>query len=75
MLDRTVDLVSPFLTQKTYEGAIDEQYSLCYNHCRVSGVSNIEAKTYKLDNTDAIFKEIRHEPYEALGFYFKQKST
>lgn len=30
MIDRSVDVLSPFVTQKTYEGQIDEHFNI---HC------------------------------------------
>ena len=31
MIDRSVDLVTPFVTQKSYEGQIDEQFGMHAN--------------------------------------------
>ncbi len=66
MLDRTVDLISPFCVQQTYEGQIDETFGikttlvdidsaiLSTNYKPEPGKPTSEIK--KLTNEDMIFK-------------------
>jgi hypothetical protein len=84
MLDRTIDLVSPFCQQQTYEGQVDENFGI--NTSQVEIGKEILSTAYKpepgqptteirkFNNEDIIYKEIRSKAYEALGFYFKAKA-
>ena len=83
MLDRSIDLISPFCQQQTYEGQIDETFGI--NTTLVEIKSEILSSSFKpeagkptsevkrLTNEDIIFKQIRSKAYEALGFFFKEK--
>lgn len=84
MIDRTVDLISPFCVQQTYEGQIDENFGIQTTKAEIGcailsttykpepGQKTTEIK--KLTNEDVIFRQIRSKAYEALGFFFKQKT-
>lgn len=83
MIDRTVDLISPFCTQQTYEGQIDETFGIKTNSVDID--CNILSSNYKpepgqptketkkLSSEDIIFRQIRDKAYDSLGFFFKEK--
>lgn len=75
--------MSPFVTQKSYEGQIDEHFNIQANsvyipdHVLSSAVSVDQQTKTRVSlsaQTDFIFREIRYKPYESLGFFI-QKMT
>lgn len=85
MLDRDVDLVSPFCIQQTYEGQVDETLGLSMGKAKVhrSVIDSYYNQTIsdlppmaeiEFNSSDPIYSEIRYKPYEALGFYFQVKT-
>ena len=80
MIDRSVDMITPFCTQKTYEGQMDEHFDIKASkvtlHKKILSSAYIhedgvpDHETLWLTNEkDFIFGEIRWKPYESLGFY------
>lgn len=84
MLDRTIDLVSPFCQQQTYEGQVDETFGIHTSNveigCEILSTSwkaepgKPITEKRKFNNEDIIYKQIRSKAYEALGFFFKDKA-
>ncbi|KPI86671.1 vacuolar protein sorting-like protein [Leptomonas seymouri] len=80
VLDRSVDLVTPLMTQLTYEGLIDELYGI--ENCEVrfpfslgesSGVGTNEKVV--INSGDKIFAEIRDKNFSGVGSVLYQKSV
>ncbi|EGF80675.1 hypothetical protein BATDEDRAFT_24481 [Batrachochytrium dendrobatidis JAM81] len=79
ILDRTVDLVSPLRVQLTYEGLIDELFSIKTTFVEISApVSQVspaaiipptysKSKKLVLNNQDHVFSEIRNLGFEVVG--------
>ena len=79
MIDRSIDLITPFCVQQTYEGQIDENFGIKSNQTEVA--SEILSSKWKpepgkpttniikLTNDDIIFKDIRNSYFGSLGFY------
>ncbi|CBZ27794.1 vacuolar protein sorting-like protein [Leishmania mexicana MHOM/GT/2001/U1103] len=79
IIDRSVDFVTPLMTQLTYEGLIDELYGI--ENCEVqfpfslgesSGVGASERVA--LNSTDRMFAEIRDKSFTGVGSVLYQKS-
>lgn len=80
ILDRSVDLITPLMTQLTYEGLIDELYDI--ENCEVrfpfslgesSGVGANEKVI--LNSGDKLFAEIRDKSFTGVGSVLYQKSV
>jgi hypothetical protein len=85
MVDREIDLVSPFCVNQTYEGLLDEFFgiktcSITVDTAIVKPDANKDAKapvaptiTLGLTNEDEIFKEVRDKHFNTLERTFSQK--
>lgn len=81
MLDRSVDLVSPFCVQQTYEGSIDEAYGIETSSIEVDRlVLNPQWKpepgqptrvNLTLTSDDFIFREVRSMSLHSIGIVTK----
>lgn len=80
ILDRSVDLVTPLMTQLTYEGLIDELYGI--ENCEVrfpfslgesAGVAVNEKVV--INSGDKMFAEIRDKNFTGVGSVLYQKSV
>ncbi|KAK0465485.1 Sec1-like protein [Desarmillaria tabescens] len=78
VLDRRVDMITPLLTQLTYEGLIDELIGIKNSHVELptslpapttsSGTLRKEnKKKYHLSSSDALFGELRDLNFSAVG--------
>jgi len=80
MLDRSIDLVSPFVMQNTYEGLLDETFGIECGAMTVKRtimtpdteetkkMTNLrEEVTVKLSNEDSLYKSIRDGTLPMLG--------
>eukprot|EP00759_Apiculatamorpha_spiralis_P054673 PhF_6_TR7006/c0_g1_i1/m.10408/K20182/VPS33; vacuolar protein sorting-associated protein 33 len=70
ILDREVDLVTPMVTQLTYEGIIDEFFGIRTGTVNPAGVLDSEGnqlRATQLNNNDAIFAELRDLNFSAVG--------
>jgi len=78
MLDRTIDLISPFCAQQNYEGQLDETYGIQSGYTKIPNkVINPTASDGKdpeallamrlTNEDDFIFREIRDISLSALG--------
>eukprot|EP00158_Paraphelidium_tribonemae_P006625 Partr_v1_DN27909_c2_g1_i2_m11004 putative Vacuolar Protein len=69
LLDRTVDLVSPLLTQLTYEGLIDEIFGIQNSFVElepfISGFK--EKRKIALNSSDKLYESLRDMSFSAIG--------
>ena len=83
MLDRTVDLVSPFCVQKTYQGLVDDNFGIKSNMTSVqtkvinskweeSGLP--ENTEMCLDSEDFLFTEIKEMSLDAMQKVLVQRA-
>ncbi|AAZ10263.1 vacuolar sorting protein 33, putative [Trypanosoma equiperdum] len=80
ILDRSVDLLTPSLTQMTYEGIIDEFFSISSGGVTLSfdvgeGSNLCTGQRIHLSNDDKVFKEIRDKNYTHVGSVLHNKSV
>ena len=85
MIDREIDLVSPFCVNQTYEGLLDEFFRI--KTCSITVDTTIikpdankdpkappeGPKTLTLTNEDDIFKEVRDKHFNTLEGVFSKK--
>lgn len=76
LIDRTVDMITPMMTQLTYEGLIDEIFGIKNSYIDWAENESSEGSTRKLplNSSDTMFKEIRDMNFQCLGPYFKEKA-
>jgi len=76
-VDRTVDLITPFCTQFTYEGMIDDMYSIENSHICVPGtligLETDEKKMLPLNSEDEFYEEVRNLHFSVLRTLFTGK--
>lgn len=86
LLDRTIDLISPFCAQQNYEGQLDEAFGIHSAYTKIPNkiINPIETQNegkdpeglqeLKLTNeSDFIFKEVRNVSLSALGIVTTKK--
>lgn len=83
MLDRSIDLISPFCVQQTYEGAIDEIFNIRTTQIEVDRQliyptqekdANLPQKiAISLKSDDIIFKDVRRYALGATGIPLRKK--
>jgi hypothetical protein len=86
LIDREIDLVSPFCVNQTYEGQIDEFFRI--KTCSITVDTSIikpdagkdpkaaplpPTQTLILTNDDDIFKDVRDKHFNTLESIFSQK--
>ncbi|XP_060558501.1 vacuolar protein sorting-associated protein 33A-like isoform X2 [Ruditapes philippinarum] len=85
IIDRTVDLLTPLLTQLTYEGLIDEFYGINNTSVKLppekfrskdesGSTSDMEYKSVVLNSTDELFSELRDKNFSAVGNTVSKKA-
>lgn len=80
LIDRSVDLITPMMTQLTYEGLVNEVFGIKCTVLEIdselAGVKKEERKTVKINLTssDAVFGEIRDMNFSALGPFLNKKA-
>ncbi|KAI8927967.1 Sec1-like protein [Entophlyctis helioformis] len=79
VIDRSVDLISPLRTQLTYEGLIDELFSIKSSFAEINTPvmlnqvhgavppANSKPKKLALNNRDRVFADIRNLGFEVVG--------
>jgi hypothetical protein len=80
IIDREVDLVTPLLTQLTYEGLVDELFGIQHNQTKVDSTvvaaaaqqtstagSQTRKRTIQLDSTDKLYSELRDSNFAIVG--------
>jgi len=83
VIDRSIDLLTPLLTQLTYEGLIDEKYGIEHtftcvppekfvNQSRSSEVPT-EYKKISLTSKSALYTEIRDKSFNTINSAIKQE--
>ncbi|CCW71013.1 unnamed protein product [Phytomonas sp. Hart1] len=82
IVDRTLDLVSPLMTQLTYEGLIDEFYGISCSEVTFpfslnesAPIGGTSSQTEVLDSFDKVFSEIRDKNFIKVGSILYQKSV
>ncbi|XP_078052309.1 vacuolar protein sorting-associated protein 33A [Augochlora pura] len=86
LLDRSVDLLSPLVTQLTYEGLIDEIFGIKYNAVLLpakkfhdsedspTAMSLKEKEQIVLNSGDELFAEIRDKNFNGVGPVLSKKA-
>ncbi|KAG7196607.1 hypothetical protein KM043_013095 [Ampulex compressa] len=86
ILDRSVDLLSPLVTQLTYEGLIDEIYGIKYNTVQLPArkfhdsndspttISLNEKEQIILNSGEELFAEIRDKNFNGVGPALRRKA-
>jgi vacuolar protein sorting-associated protein 33A len=77
IIDRTIDVLTPMMTQLTYEGLVDEQFGIKYTQCEIpqnnnninelSTSSNDKKPTIILNSADSLFSEIRDKNFQSIN--------
>ncbi|KAG5919275.1 hypothetical protein E4U42_006568 [Claviceps africana] len=80
IIDREIDLVTPLLTQLTYEGLIDEVFEIQHNQTRVdttvvgaparsgaAGTTQGRKETVLLDSSDKLYDQLRDANFAVVG--------
>ncbi|KAJ5066462.1 vacuolar protein sorting-associated protein 33a [Anaeramoeba ignava] len=77
-IDRNVDLVTPVITQLTYEGLIDEMYTIKHSYVELDGSflgkDNQTKEKYALNSNDILFEELRDLNMGEVGPFLSQKA-
>ncbi|CAK9825400.1 Vacuolar protein sorting-associated protein 33A [Anthophora retusa] len=84
LLDRSVDLLSPLVTQLTYEGLIDEIFGIKYNTVQLpaqrfhdsqdSPMCLNETKQIILNSAEELYAEIRDRNFSGVGPVLSRKA-
>ncbi|XP_076749374.1 vacuolar protein sorting-associated protein 33A isoform X1 [Xylocopa sonorina] len=86
LLDRSVDLLSPLVTQLTYEGLIDEIFGIKYNTVQLpakkfhdsqespTAMSLNEKEQIILNSGEELFAEIRDKNFNGVGLVLSRKA-
>lgn len=77
IIDRNVDLITPLLTQLTYEGLLDELYG--FNCCQAKLPFSFEDPSegetnYLCGINDKLFKKMRDKPFSCIGSFLYEES-
>lgn len=81
MIDRDVDLISPFCVNQNYEGLLDEFFTIKSCNLNVNnkivfpdetvrkdlGLKDHESTEFVLTSNDAVFNEIRYDHFNKAG--------
>jgi hypothetical protein len=77
LMDRNVDVITLMKTQMTYEGLLDELYSIKSSFVELDASffinknqpssAHVKPKKVLLNNTDQVFERIRDVPFELVG--------
>lgn len=87
LLDRSVDLISPFCVQQNYEGQLDETFGISTAYLKVENKILNQSKDalensqmpedamvdLRLTNEDRIYKQVRDISVSALGKITSEK--
>ncbi|KAK6192041.1 hypothetical protein SNE40_003590 [Patella caerulea] len=84
ILDRNVDLLTPLLTQLTYEGLIDETFGLNNTSVKLPAEKFIpknqkpdeplEPKKFILNSSDELYADLRDKNFNAVGSIVSKKA-
>lgn len=75
IIDRSVDILTPFLSQLTYEGLINEVWSVMHGSVKLSQLG-IEStpKRVLLNSADVLFSEIRDQNFAKVGAVLSKRT-
>ncbi|KAF6767949.1 hypothetical protein AHF37_08503 [Paragonimus kellicotti] len=77
ILDRSVDCLTPLLSQLTYEGLISEKWGIRYGVTRLtdpSSESTDQTKRVTLNGSDEVFAELRDQNFSSVGSILSKRS-
>ncbi|XP_032777743.2 vacuolar protein sorting-associated protein 33A [Daphnia magna] len=88
IIDRTVDLVTPVVTQLTYEGLIDEFYGIKHNTVKLPGEKfqaatsggqsprsdDSAVKSIVLNSAEELYADLRDKNFSAVGTTLSRKA-
>ncbi|CAH8510110.1 unnamed protein product [Heterobilharzia americana] len=73
LIDRSVDLLTPLLSQLTYAGLVDEEWGIRFGICRPYRSSDSEtSRKLVLNSTDMVYAEIRDQNFSSVGVTLSQ---
>lgn len=85
LLDRSCDLVSPLMSQQTYEGLLDEKIGIINGYVDVEkeilglkdkqGVGLKGNKKLVLNSADTLYREVRDLTFSGLGAFLKGRAA
>lgn len=73
LLDRNIDLVTPFCSPLTYEGLMDESFTITAGYIDIPETENTKKKRIKLTNDDKVFEQIRSMHVSEVFVYLKNR--
>nr|CAH0102586.1 unnamed protein product [Daphnia galeata] len=88
IIDRTVDLITPVVTQLTYEGLIDEFYGIKHNTAKLPGekfqasspgaqsprADDSSVKSVVLNSAEELYADLRDKNFSAVGTALSRKA-
>ncbi|KAA3682246.1 vacuolar protein sorting-associated protein 33 [Paragonimus westermani] len=77
ILDRSVDCLTPLLSQLTYEGLINEKWGIRYGVTRLTDSSSEavdQMKRVTLNGSDEVFAELRDQNFSSVGSILSKRS-
>ena len=90
IVDRSIDLVSPLITQLTYEGLIDEIYGIRNNNVKLPSAKfnqqqkdskenapiniSTDQKQFTLNSSEELFCKLRDKNFNAIPIFLTSKS-
>ncbi|KAF5394410.1 hypothetical protein PHET_11664 [Paragonimus heterotremus] len=77
ILDRSVDCLTPLLSQLTYEGLISEKWGIRYGVTRLTDSSSEatdQTKRVTLNGSDEVFAELRDQNFSSVGSILSKRS-
>ncbi|KAG5450104.1 Vacuolar protein sorting-associated protein 33A [Clonorchis sinensis] len=77
LLDRSVDCLTPLLSQLTYEGLISEKWGIRHGACHLptgTSKSSEQSKRLVLNASDELFAELRDQNFAFVGSILNKKS-
>lgn len=82
MLDRSIDMITPFCSHYTYEGLLDEYFGINYNRIKVKeSIINDKQKdkdkekTIEVGSRVVFYSKIRNMPFGMTNTFLKQTLT
>lgn len=78
IIDRKCDLLTPFLTQFTYQGILDEAYKININSINIKNnilenVKDEDIKDINFQLIDPIFDQVKNDTLATLGGFLKNR--
>ena len=73
IIDREIDLITPLLTQTSFEGTIDEQIGIDYGICKPPKGLFTSSNSFKFNDNIEFIKNVRKLHINEFAQYFKEK--